>query len=240
MLEQLDGNAGKRHSLEHLETTWQLSGDAKHPPGCHPLVLPVSAAPSNQLPSSRFAALLAITASKKNRYSSVVSPSGSRKKCRLCLTLHDPSHAGGSPGSGHAAPLAVCAWSPRLRADRLAGRGRRTSSPRASAFVVKVAVNGRCLSGRQRRQHLPCLAGHSAVPVASPELLCERPRRTIQPLGESHMSCGVTPKQQTKKMFSSCKASRSRPTCCVIPAQWVDCCKRPRTSEKSPYGLGHF
>ena len=43
MLEQLDadlqipGTSGNH--------TWQFRGNAKHPPGCHPVVLPVSAAP---------------------------------------------------------------------------------------------------------------------------------------------------------------------------------------------------
>ena len=44
MLEQLDAPLICTF-LEHLETTRGFRGNAKHPPGCHPFVLPVSAAP---------------------------------------------------------------------------------------------------------------------------------------------------------------------------------------------------
>jgi len=54
--------------------------------------------------------------------------------------------------------------------------------------------------------------------------------------GESHMFCAVTPKQLTDGV-QHYMASKSRPTCSAIPAQWSSC-KRLRTSEKSLYGWG--
>ena len=45
MLEQLDARTGLHIPGTSGDHTRQFSGDAKRPPGCHPVVLPVSGAP---------------------------------------------------------------------------------------------------------------------------------------------------------------------------------------------------
>jgi Phage integrase, N-terminal SAM-like domain len=115
---------------------------------------------------------------QEDRHSSGIAsgPGGNAGFARRSRSIH----AGGSPGSGYAAPRRV-RWSPRLRTDRLAGRGRRApvreythpwqGSPRAG--VASLEDNG---------DSTPRLVGHPRSGRIA-RALCERPRRTIQPLG---------------------------------------------------------
>ena len=232
MLEQLDATLVSGF-LEHLEVTRGNSAETRNiPSGCHPARFFRFLQHREPAAVGQVRRVLAIPFKKTDTrlVSHLV-----QKEMQALLDAPDPSTRKGIRDRAML-HLAMCAG---LRVSELTGLRVDDVAPQAASIRIrgkKVAANGRCLYGRQRRQHF-AHGWPSARSGRIARALCERPGEPCSAVGGVAYVLRRHAPKQLNESVQRCAANKSRPTFSAIPAQWW-CCKRLRTSEKFPYGWG--